>query len=178
VETLFGSGAHEGRPDGPSPLTLLPAARSPSSRPYGTRLVGSYPTVSPLAPGGGRSALCCGCSHPRIAQRAPPLAFSWGGLPPATRAGVGKFLPTDRSPRGGGLPASWEYSSTQDGECQRHVMRELAQRFGVGEWQAQGLVGGAAPGVGGAGRWGGVVIGVGRIWGRGLRSGSGGSAQQ
>jgi len=39
-----------GCPNGPSPLTLLPAARSPSSRPYGTGLVGSCPTVSPLAP--------------------------------------------------------------------------------------------------------------------------------
>jgi len=64
----------------PSPLTLLPAARSPS-RPHCCRpLVGSYPTVSALILRKARDGytFCCGCSRPArlTACRTPSLAFS------------------------------------------------------------------------------------------------------
>jgi len=72
----------------PSPLTLLPAARSPSRPHYCRPLVGSYPTVSALIPSlcSGQAlrqardgyTFCCGCSRPaRLAAcRTPSLAFS------------------------------------------------------------------------------------------------------
>ena len=76
------------RRSAPSPLTLLPAARSPS-RPHCCRpLVGSCPTVSALIPSlcSGQAlrqardgyAFCCGCSRPTClaAYQTPPLAFS------------------------------------------------------------------------------------------------------
>jgi hypothetical protein len=73
-------GLHPLRRLTPSPLTLLPAARSPS-RPHCCRpLVGSYPTVSALILRQARDgyAFCCGCSRPArlAARRAPSLAFS------------------------------------------------------------------------------------------------------
>jgi hypothetical protein len=81
-------GLRPSRRSTPSPLTLLPAARSPS-RPHCCRpLVGSYPTVSALIPPlySGMAlrqardgyAFCCGCSRPArlAARRTPSLAFS------------------------------------------------------------------------------------------------------
>ena len=73
----------------PTRLALRCTLAQPA--PFPRPLVGSYPTVSPLAgpaalrrPRGG-SAFCCGCSHMAVAGRAPPLTVSWGNVPAMLR---------------------------------------------------------------------------------------------
>lgn len=64
------------------------------------------PSPRRTAPGG--FIFCCGCSHPGISPRAPPLTVSWGGFSqPQGRDGSREVPP--RRPagqRGGDSPAS------------------------------------------------------------------------
>jgi len=74
----------------PGPLTLLPVARSPSRSHCCGRWWALTPPFHPspapchslhrCSTAAGGSAFCCGCSHPQVTLRAPPLAVSWGNL--------------------------------------------------------------------------------------------------
>ena len=108
------------------PLTLLPAARSPG-RPHCCRPpAGSYPAVSALtrAPEGAQAGML---SVAVVVARTfpserPHLRFHGAAFPAPRRGrvGVGKFLPSERCHRGGGSPASSQYSNAWCGWCQKN----------------------------------------------------------